>query len=202
VRAADLGVEIPGADFFLDHCLLREADLLGIANSSFSFTAALLNARAAQLARPDPGTRRMVAFDPWSSPVLVEAPAGLHGRDAILPLLRPEDRILYVGEYCSAWTSAVRAAHPGLRVKEVDPEAALDELWSRGEFDAVDHLVIGEESDPARVLEGARQCLDFGRVAAIHYRRGAGVGAAEEILRESGFTVRALDPDNCIAVQQ
>jgi hypothetical protein len=201
VSAADLGVEIPGAGFFLDHSILREADVLAIANSSFSFTASLLNTRAAELLRPDPGMKRLVPFAPWASPVLVDAPLRPHARGAILSLLRPQDRVVYVGEYCSPWANAARAAHPQLRIRETDSEATLDELWARGEFEAIDHLVIGEERDPARVLQGARESLDFGRIAAVHYRAQDG-GEAEKRLREAGFEIRSLDADNRMAVQQ
>ena len=201
VSAADLGVEIPGADFFLDHSILRAADVLAIANSSFSFTASLLNARAAEIVRPDPAGKRMVAFDPWSSPVLVDAPLGPHGGDAVIGLLDPHDRVLYVGEYCSPWTNAARAAHPMLRIGEADAEAQLDELWARGEFDAIDHLVIGDGSDAARVLQGARESLDFGRIAAIHYR-ARDAREVEGMLREAGFEIRSLDADNRMAVQK
>lgn len=201
VSPAELGTPIPGAGFFLDHSILRAADVLAIANSSFSFTASLLNIGAAEHARPDPEARRLVPFEPWSSPVLIDAPLRAHSREAILPLLRPQDRVVYVGEYCSPWTNAARAAHPQLRVRETDSEATLDDLWSRGEFEAIDHLVIGEELDAARVLEGARESLDFGRIAAVHYRaRDAAV--AENLLRESGFEIRSLDADNRMAVQR
>jgi hypothetical protein len=198
--AADLDVEMPGAGFFLDHSILREADVLAIANSSFSFTASLLNSSAAEFVRPDPASRRLVPFEPWSSPVLVDAPLRPHAREAILALLRPQDRVLYVGEYCSDWANAARAAHPQLRIRETDLEATLDELWSRGEFDALDHLVIGAECDAARVLQGARESLDFGRIAAVHFRAG-GRGEAENLLRESGYEIRSLDADNRMAIQ-
>src|SRR5258708_1618133 len=59
VGAADLGVALPGAEFFLDHFLLSQADHLAIANSPFSSTAALLNSRAAGFARPDPARRAL-----------------------------------------------------------------------------------------------------------------------------------------------
>jgi hypothetical protein len=205
--AADLGVTIPGADFFLDHYVLSRAQHLAISNSSFSFTAALLNEHAAGFARPDPLRRALVPFEPWRSPVLVDAPsAGLPAAAqgaAILPLLQPKDRVVHVGDFCSAWTNAVRAAHPDLVVTEVDAGTTLDALWERGAIETVDHLVIGEGCDVGAVIEGGRDSLDFGRIRAVHYRCGGPAGdAAARALRESGFTVRIVAPGNCMATLQ
>jgi hypothetical protein len=205
--AADLGVSIPGAEFFLDHHVLSQAQHLAISNSSFSFTAALLNEGAAGFARPDPVARALVAFEPWRSPVLVDAPRaelrpGARGA-AILRLLKPQDRVVHVGEFCSAWTNAVRAAHPYLVVREVDAETAIDALWQRGGIDSIDHLVIGEGCDPRAVIEGGRDSLDFGRIGAVHYSgAGPAAEAAARALRESGFMVRTLEPDNYMATPQ
>jgi hypothetical protein len=205
--AADLGVSIPGAEFFLDHYVLSRARHLAISNSSFSFSAALLNERAAGFARPEPLTRALVAFEPWRSPVLLDAPrgalrAGAQGA-AILPLLQPDDSVVHVGEFCSAWTNAVRAAHPHLAVTEVEPETPIDLLWERGAFDAIDHLVIGEGCDVLAVIEGGRDSLDFGRISAVHYScAGRAAEAAARALRESGFAVRSLDPGNYMATPQ
>lgn len=71
VQAADLGVAIPGADFYLDFHVLTEADALAISNSSFSFAAAMLNARAASFLRPDRNQQALVPFDPWNADVLL-----------------------------------------------------------------------------------------------------------------------------------
>jgi hypothetical protein len=70
VTAAELAVSIPGAEFYPDFHLLSTADALAISNSSFSFVAAMLNRRAGAFMRPDRDGRRLVAFDPWDSPVL------------------------------------------------------------------------------------------------------------------------------------
>jgi hypothetical protein len=205
--AADLGVSIPGADFFLDHYVLSRAQHLAISNSSFSFTAALLNEGAAGFARPDPLRRALVAFEPWRSAVLIDAPAGEYRPDAqgaaILRLLRPEHRVVHVGEFCSAWTNAARAAHPYLVVTEVDAETTIDALWERGAIDTIDHLVIGEGCDVQAVIEGGRDSLDFGRIGAVHYScAGQLAEAAACALRESGFTIRTLDPGNYMATPQ
>ena len=204
---ADLGVSIRGADFFLDHYVLSRAQHLAISNSSFSFTAALLNRGAAGFARPDPLRRALVPFEPWHSQVLVDAPqrelrAGAQGA-AMLKLLRPTDRVVHVGEFCSPWTNAARAAHPRLTVTEVDPETTMDALWERGAIETIDHLVIGEGCDVQAVIEGSRDSLDFGRIAAVHYNcAGPAAEAAARALRESGFTIRTLEPGNYMATPQ
>jgi hypothetical protein len=72
VTADDLRVDIParlkglGVEYYQDFHLMTQADVLGISNSSFSFSAALLNDRAKQFVRPvwDLDTR-LANFDPW-----------------------------------------------------------------------------------------------------------------------------------------
>lgn len=48
-----------------------EADALATSNSTFSFTAAMLNERASAPVRPDREQRGLVAFNPWDAPVLL-----------------------------------------------------------------------------------------------------------------------------------
>lgn len=71
--AADLGPAIPGAEFLIDHMALRTADRLAISNSTFSFTAAMLNERAPAggFVRPERDARALVPFYPWNAPVLL-----------------------------------------------------------------------------------------------------------------------------------
>jgi hypothetical protein len=70
VTAADLAVSISGAEFYPDFHVLSSADALAISNSTFSFVAAMLNRRARVFMRPDRDGCRLVAFDPWDSPVV------------------------------------------------------------------------------------------------------------------------------------
>ncbi len=74
VPAADLGPPLPGAEFYGDFHVLTQADHLAISNSSFSFAAALLNTRARTFLRPDLANKRLVAYDPWTSVVLLPNP--------------------------------------------------------------------------------------------------------------------------------
>jgi len=71
VTAADLGIEMQGVEFYPDFHLLTQADALAISNSTFSFTAAMLNVRARTFVRPDRDKGRLVSFAPWDAPVLM-----------------------------------------------------------------------------------------------------------------------------------
>ena len=71
VTARDLGLEVPGAEFYPDFHLLTQSDALAISNSTFSFAAAMLNARARTFVRPAREAGGLVDFDPWDAPVLL-----------------------------------------------------------------------------------------------------------------------------------
>lgn len=71
LTAADLPPPPPGAEFFSDFHILRCADALAISNSSFSFTAAMLNEKAQLFMRPDRTIGGLKPFDPWGAPVLL-----------------------------------------------------------------------------------------------------------------------------------
>jgi len=52
---------------FLDHYILQHCDVLLTSNSTFSFTAAMLNEKGKEFYRPDYQEKRLTAFDPWDS---------------------------------------------------------------------------------------------------------------------------------------
>lgn len=72
LQATDLATPLPGAEFFADHWILSQADVMAASNSSFSITAAMFNARARLTVRPDRQSGELVPFDPWAGPVLWE----------------------------------------------------------------------------------------------------------------------------------
>lgn len=72
VLSDDLGVEVVGAPFLIDHEVLRDANIVAISNSTFSFTAAMLNVRARMFLRPIADAQRLEAFDPWNAKVLLD----------------------------------------------------------------------------------------------------------------------------------
>ena len=72
VTGNQLQAPILGAEFFVDHSVMRVADYLLISNSTFSATAALLSERGGRCYRPDRVTGQLRTYDPWASPVLIQ----------------------------------------------------------------------------------------------------------------------------------
>jgi len=68
----DLDASPDPLPFLLDHFVLSRADYLAISNSSFSFSAAMLNPGLSVAMRPHPDRRELVPFDPWAAPVLLD----------------------------------------------------------------------------------------------------------------------------------
>jgi FkbM family methyltransferase len=60
--------------FIFDFSVLARADVLAIANSSFSHAASLLNERARLFVRPFPAMGSLEPFDPWASSPLLHSP--------------------------------------------------------------------------------------------------------------------------------
>lgn len=67
--AASLGATATLAPF-LDFYILAQADYVLVANSSFSFMAAMLNEKAIGFMRPCAQQEALVSFEPWDAPVL------------------------------------------------------------------------------------------------------------------------------------
>lgn len=68
--ASDLGGS-PVTAAYLDFYVLTQADQVLVANSSFSFMAAMLNEKATAFARPCAEKEGLIPFDPWDAPVLL-----------------------------------------------------------------------------------------------------------------------------------
>lgn len=64
-------------NFLCDFYVLRRADVLLISNSTFSFTAAMLNTKG-KFYRPDFAQEKMASFDPWDSEPILIQPLRLH----------------------------------------------------------------------------------------------------------------------------
>ena len=119
-----LGVHIPGADFMVDHHILRNAAHVAISNSTFSFTAAMLNERALTFMRPHPDRRELVSFEPWTSPiqlhpVIERGEATASDRAVLERHFRAGDSVVHVGRYCSPWTHLARSILPRTRIHEL-----------------------------------------------------------------------------------
>jgi FkbM family methyltransferase len=188
-----LGVDIPGANFYFDHYLLSNADYVAISNSTFSFSAAMLNRRAKEFMRPHPERRCLVSFDPWNSDLLMDAKdlgqIPNEERAAIRHVVRSNGLAVYVGEFCSAWAAVTRSIHPNLQIVETSAETTLDQLRADRGIAHITDLVIEKPENVFAVLAGCRGALRYARIDAIHFRCGA---ASREIIRmlgEEGFKV-------------
>ncbi|MGP7817100.1 alpha-1,2-fucosyltransferase [Niallia sp. 01092] len=71
ITSKDIFTDIQMAPFYPDHYMLSNSDILAISNSTFSFTASMLNKRAKMFLRPDIKQEKLIAFDPWSSDPLL-----------------------------------------------------------------------------------------------------------------------------------
>lgn len=181
----EAGPDLP--DFVLDHFVLSRADYLAISNSSFSFSAAMMNASAKEFQRPDPNLRRLVPFDPWHAPVLLdpEVPA-----DAVFPgergLLRtaisPGQVVVHIGSHCSDWTNFVRREHPGVTVRELERGASLDEFRLRHGMTHINHVRLEADSGFSVVIDGARKALICARIDTFHL--AAGVAAQHDAVAQ------------------
>jgi hypothetical protein len=71
ITVKELGVEIPEAEFYPDFYILSQCDAVAISNSTFSFTACMLNERGKFFFRPHLETQKLIPFEPWNSePIL------------------------------------------------------------------------------------------------------------------------------------
>ncbi len=71
MTARELGIQVPGADFYGDFNLLSHCDIVAISNSSYSFAACMLNDDCKLFLRPDLNSSGLITFDPWCSEVLL-----------------------------------------------------------------------------------------------------------------------------------
>jgi len=67
VTLKDLKIEIPNFSFYPDHYILSQADILGLSNSTYASTAAMLNQKSNMIYRADHKLGRLVEHDPWDS---------------------------------------------------------------------------------------------------------------------------------------
>ncbi len=72
ITIKDLGVQLPEADFYPEFYVLTQCDVLAISNSTFSFTAAMLNEKCKFFFRPHLQAKKLIPFDPWNSEPLYQ----------------------------------------------------------------------------------------------------------------------------------
>ncbi len=205
--AARLGVDIPGAGFLVDHHILRHADHLAISNSSFSFTAAMLNTRAESFLRPDPVLKKLAAFDPWASEVLRDVtvePQAVAAAERLLIENRilPTDTVLYWGSYCSAWTNFARSVHSSLRIFEIESDASVADTLHRRKIRHVRLLVLENTDIVQKFFDGTGDIVDRAQVDMVLFRLDAGQ-QSDVISREfsaAGYSVSRLHENSIVRV--
>ncbi len=75
VRAADLGLGVPGAPFVTDFHVFTQADHVASAGIE-SFVASMLNRVARSFVRPNPAAQEFSPYAPWNAPMWPPAAAG------------------------------------------------------------------------------------------------------------------------------
>ena len=202
-----LALRIPGADFLIDHHILRHSDHLAISNSTFSFTAAMLNARARSTMRPHPDERCLVPFDPWSAdPALRPSAAGGEIGDDEKAIVgryfNQTQTVVHIGRFCSPWTNCARAIHPPMRILEADPATSIDAFRRDKKLGQVTHLVIEDAARLAEVLSGAGASLRDARIDVIDLRIAQGEDIHGDLfgLRDFGYAIFRVSEDSAEAV--
>lgn len=199
IGLAELGVSLPGAEFYIDHYLLSQADHLAISNSTFSFTAAMLNDRAQTFVRPDPTGHCLVPFDPWNAVVTLSPPAAtyeLAAADQLLirQLIKPTDVVLHIGEFCSPWTTLLRSVYPQLKVYEVEPHVTLNSFRKNAGIPHVDFIRIGVGVPIDAIVTSAAEELSYGEIKFIQFAAADQRSISKAILQltESGYTIHRI----------
>jgi hypothetical protein len=200
LQSHDLGAGGGAMSLLVDHHVLSRADHLAISNSSFSFTAAMLNSGLSSAVRPDPNRRELTEFDPWASPVLLDPTPDERWRLAVesAGLTTPmgaDQCVAYYGGYCSDWTAAVRSALPSLIVHELEHGESLDELCKHKALPRVHHLCIADEVTLPELVKSTRVALTAGHIEVIHLgETRADLQALLSGLAEFGFRAQPSKP--------
>lgn len=177
-----LGVGISGIDFLVDHHILRHADHLAIANSTFSFTAAMLNERGASFLRPDPDLRALTPFDPWASEVLRDATADADAvaapeRLLVERRLTPGDIVAYWGSYCSPWIHYARSVQPNVMILEAEVHDSICRALRMRGIRHVRLLVLEDREVLGAFLRDSEKIFGQARVDTVLFRSDTEVGA-------------------------
>ena len=203
VLSRDLEVGPDPLPLLLDHFLLAQASHLAISNSSFSFTAAMLNSNLQVAVRPDPDSRRLVAFDPWASPVLLDAAPVRPWRSVTdrvsTGVMGADQCVLHYGSHCAGWTHEVRAHFPALRVHELERGESLDDWRAAHAVDVIHHLSLGDEVDFEVFAASARQSLASASIGMLHLGSvRADRDQLDELLQHCGFSTHAVHANGAV----
>jgi hypothetical protein len=188
-----LGVDIPGADFIVDHHILQSAAHVAISNSTFSFTAAMLNERALGFMRPHPDRRELVPFEPWTSPVqlhpvIEDSEAAAADRAVLEQHFRPAHSVVHIGRHCSPWTHLARSVVPRMRVHELGEGASIDRFCGERDGARITHLVVESIESLSSVVSGAAGALSLSGIDMVHFRVPLGrIATVPDELRQDGY---------------
>ncbi|MEX2217457.1 MAG: FkbM family methyltransferase [Phycisphaerales bacterium] len=208
LTAASLGIDVPGAEFFVDFHVLSRADCLAVSNSSFSFVAAMLNTTARDFVRPTRSGPALIRFDPWNAPVLLEkGDAGAPAHGAPSPAESPESlavarafvgptaRVVVAGSGGESWVRALGGVQPSARVLRWTPHtpgASLDDSCTSAGIRHIQLLRIASGARVPDVAAGAPRLLGHARIDAVLFG-GPGAAAATpadaDLLRAHGYEV-------------
>jgi FkbM family methyltransferase len=101
--------------FVLDFFVMARANALAIANSTFSFVAAMMNTQADKFSRPDAAVRKLTHFEPWAAEPLLDPPWMCSGqavtpqeRRTIASFIAPGTTVFDVGANQGEWSRAVQ----------------------------------------------------------------------------------------------
>jgi Glycosyl transferase family 11 len=93
IISKDLKINLPEAEFYSDFYLLSQCDMVAISNSSFSFTACMLNEHGKIFLRPSLMEKSLIEFDPWNSNPLLFEQKVEEIKDPKLQLLQTKTRL-------------------------------------------------------------------------------------------------------------
>jgi hypothetical protein len=199
--AQDLPTALAEVPYALDHYVLSHADRVAISNSTFSFTAAMLNETCSGFFRPDPQQHRLCSFDPWNSPLLIaasEEPQTLppHERQFIERVIAPGTTLVHMGPYCSAWTNATRRIHKTTRVHEIEPGESIGDLRNR--LTHISLLRVDAHVTLASFLADVREALTLARIDMIHFAPRTDAVLAGRVLGQTGYRCLELRADGSL----
>ena len=143
ITVKDLGVKFPEASlsFYPDFYLLSQCDVLAISNSTFSFSAAMLNEQGKFFFRPNLLKQKLIAFDPWKSePLLREIPNELLAKvyhNQQLKIINIQEVELYPADPDLVWGSVIDSPAIGTQIN-------ASSIWIVG-------WVIGKKSPAIKV---------------------------------------------------
>jgi FkbM family methyltransferase len=108
-------------------------------------------------------------------------------------LFRPEQRVLHVGQFCSAWTNAARALNPDLQILETEAGIPVDAMRRARKLGQIDHLVVEDAAMLSAVISGAALSLHHARIDMLHFALSENLALTESLWRDFGYRLFRFD---------